>query len=78
MGWAGLETAALLDAMTDQFDALVTLDQRLPQRHYLQDAAFGVVVLHAASDRMDDLLPLVPRLREELLNLEGGTIREVL
>jgi hypothetical protein len=77
MGWAELDTAALLDAMTDQFDALVTLDQRLPQQHYLQDAAFGVIVLRPASSAVSDALALAPTLLAELIALEPGTIREV-
>lgn len=77
MGWGDFDTAKLLDAMTDQFDALVTLDPRLPQQHYLQDAAFGVVVLRSASNHLSDLLPLVLRLLAELSVIEPGTIREV-
>ena len=77
MGWADLDTAALLEAMTDQFDALVTLDQRLPQQHYLQDAAFGVIVLRPASEATPDVLALAQALLAELVVLEPGTIREV-
>jgi len=32
MGWGDLNNGALLDAMADEFDALVTVDKRLPQQ----------------------------------------------
>jgi hypothetical protein len=45
MGWGDLNNGALLDAMAGQFDALVTVDKRLPQQQSIKDRAFGVVVL---------------------------------
>jgi len=45
MGWGDLNNGALLDAMADEFDALVTVDKRLPQRQQIKDRPFAVVVL---------------------------------
>jgi len=38
MGWGDLDNGALLDAIGDQFDALVTVDKRLPQQQHVKDA----------------------------------------
>jgi hypothetical protein len=77
MGWGDLNNGALLDAMTGQFDSLVTVDKRLPQQQHITDRPFGVVVLRARSNRLADLLPLVPALLAALAGLGPGGIHEV-
>ncbi len=52
--------------MTGKFDAFVTADQNLKYQQNLTGASVGVVVLAAKSNRLLDLLPLVPRLKEAL------------
>jgi len=42
MGWGDLDNGDLLDAMTGQFDVLVTVDKRLPQEQRIADLPFGV------------------------------------
>ena len=39
MGWGDLNNGALLDAMAGQFDALVTVDKRLPEQQHVKDTA---------------------------------------
>ena len=77
MGWGDLNNGALLDAMAGQFDALVTVDKRLPQQQHIKDRPFGVVVLRARSNRLADLLPLVPALLATLSSLGPGVVNEV-
>lgn len=77
MGWGDLNNGALLDAMADQFDAFVTVDKLLPQQQHVTGRQFGVVVLRAKSNRLADLLPLVPALLSALSALGRGSIREV-
>ena len=57
MGWGDLDNGELLDAMNGLFDALVTVDKRLPEQQHITDRALGVVVLRAKSNRLSDLLP---------------------
>ena len=77
MGWGDLNNGALLDAMAGQFDALVTVDKRLPEQQHVKDRPFGVVVLRAKSNRLSDLLPLVPALLAALCKLKPGMVNEV-
>ncbi len=77
MGWGDLDNGELLDAMKGRFDALVTVDKRLPQQQHISDRPFGVVVLRARSNRLSDLLPLVPDLVAALSTLEPGGVKEV-
>ena len=77
MGWGDLDNGDLLDAMKDLFDALVTVDRRLPQQQRITGRPLGIVVLRAKSNRLSDLLPLVPGLLAALSNLEAGVVKEV-
>jgi hypothetical protein len=49
MGWGDLDSGDLLDAIAGHFDALVTVDKRLPDQQRISDRPFGVVVLPKAS-----------------------------
>ena len=77
MGWGDLDNGALLDVMAGDFDALVTVDKRLPEQQSIKDRPFGVVVSRARSNRLADLLPLVPGLRAALSTLGPGVVDEV-
>ena len=72
-----LDNGDLLDAMAGIFDALVTVDKRLPQQQHIKDRPLGVVVLRARSNRLSDLLPLVPDILAALVTLEPGAVKEV-
>jgi hypothetical protein len=77
MGWGNLDNGHLLAAMTGQFDVLVTVDKRLPQQQKIAAGSVGVVVLRAISNRLSDLLPLVPALLEAVAGLQPGAVKEV-
>jgi hypothetical protein len=63
--------------MGTNYDALVTVDKNLPKQQRLDHRAFGVVVLRAKTNRLVDLLPLVPKLRATLKRLGRGQVRVV-
>lgn len=77
MGWGDLDNGDLLDAMAGHFDALLTVDKRLPQQQSITERLFGIVVLRAKSNRLCDLLPLVPNLLLVLSTLQVGEVKEV-
>ncbi|HEY2289952.1 MAG TPA: hypothetical protein VGM86_04545 [Thermoanaerobaculia bacterium] len=77
MGWGDLDNGDLLDAMQDIFNALVTVDKRLPSQQHIKDRPLGVVILRAKSNRLADLLPLVPGLLAALSTLKPGTVEEI-
>lgn len=59
--WAGLKNGALIAAAeVAGFTVLLTGDQNLPFQQNLAKRTLGVVVLCAASNAIEDLLPLVP------------------
>lgn len=61
MGWAGCTNGDLLRlAAAAGFEALITVDQGFEYQQNLSELPIPVVIVIAASNRMEDLLPLVP------------------
>jgi hypothetical protein len=59
--WAGLKNGALLTQAEDAgFSVFLTGDQNLAFQQNISKRRLGVVVLCAASNALEDLLPLVP------------------
>lgn len=77
MGWGDLDDGPLLDAMTGLFDVLLTVDRSLPKQQSLTGRPFAVLVLRARTNRLADLLPLVPAVLTVLLELGQGEVREL-
>lgn len=77
MGWGDLDDGPLLNVMARRFDALVTVDKSLRYQQNLTRRPFGVAVLRAKTNRLKDLLPLVPELLEALGKIRPGEIIEI-
>ena len=77
LGWSGVTNGELLRRMQGRFEALVTMDRRLPHQQNLATCTFGVVLLEAPSNRMVDLQPLAPEIRAALEGLPPGELRRV-
>jgi hypothetical protein len=77
LGWAELKNGALLEAMAGRFDALVTVDRSVPYQQRPHDHTFAVVLLRATSNRLVDLLPVVPALLRALDEVKPGELREI-
>lgn len=78
MGWSGKKNGELLRLMAGQgFEVLVTADQSLRHQQNLRAAGVAVVVLIAGSNRMADLLPLIPAALASLSSLRLGEVVEI-
>lgn len=75
LGWMGLRNGALLSAAAGRFDLFVTVDRNLAFQHRVEKLSFAVVVLRARTNRLVDLLPLVPALHRVLPELVAGEVR---
>ena len=61
-GWAGTENGSLLRLAADGgFDALITVDRGIAYQQNWQHLPIPVIIMLAPSNRMDDLVPLVPK-----------------
>jgi hypothetical protein len=76
-GWVSKSNGELLQLASPEFDALLTADQNLEFQQNVSRYEIGVVVLVAPSNRVPDLLPLVPRVLEILPGLRPRTLVRV-
>jgi hypothetical protein len=78
MGWAGKKNGELLKLMMQEsFTILLTTDQNLRYQQNLQQAGVAVVVMVAPSNRLPDLVPLIPRVCSALMTIAPGEVIEV-
>lgn len=78
MGWAGKKNGELLALMAaNGFEVLLTVDQNLRHQQNLAAAGVAVLVLVAATNRLADLLPLMPAAGAALATIRPGDVIEV-
>ena len=78
LGWQGRRNGRLLASMrSDGFDALITVDRNLQFQQNIPAVAIVVVVLHAVTNRIADLRPLMPAVREILSSAKPGNVYRV-
>jgi hypothetical protein len=78
MGWRGVQNGDLLTrAAAAGFDALLTMDFGIRYQQNLSSLPCSIVVLHAPSNAMEHLEPLVPRILAALASLAPRTVVHV-
>jgi hypothetical protein len=78
MGWAGKKNGELLTLMTSSgFEVFLTVDQNIKHQQNLAVAKIGVLVLVAATNRVADLMPLVPSAEKALALIKPGQVVEI-
>ncbi|WP_449418959.1 DUF5615 family PIN-like protein [Phormidium nigroviride] len=78
MGWSGKKNGELLQLMTQEnFTILLTADQNLRYQQNLQSAGVAIIVLVAPSNRLPDLIPLIPKARNVLSAIAPGEVIEI-
>ena len=77
MGWGGVKNGALLQRAAAEFDVFLTVDQNVRYQQNLSALPIPVIVLIAASNDIDVLRLLMPKVRELLPNIQAGRLYEV-
>jgi predicted nuclease of predicted toxin-antitoxin system len=77
MGWQNSRDGELLDRMGGRFNVLITMDKNLRYQQLLQHRPLAILVLRARSNRLPDLLPLVPNILSAFDNVKPGEVIEV-
>lgn len=73
-GWAGLKNGVLLRQAQGRFNAFLTMDVNLEHQQHFIGMPFGVVVLHASSNRLADLRSILPAILAALEDLVPGDV----
>jgi len=77
-GWAGLKNGELLrQAERVGFEIFLTADQSLEFQQNLKSSRLCVVALVAASNALEDLLPVIPAALIAMTETGGGTVVRV-
>lgn len=66
MGWATISNGDLLALVEGKFDVFVTVDRNLLFQQNLPRFDVAVMILHARSNRLKDMRPLIPKILELL------------
>lgn len=77
LGWAGTKNGALLKRANDVCDVFISMDGNVEHQQKLSALSFGIVIIGAASNRMTDLLPVVPELLHAIAAVQPGEVRRV-
>ncbi len=77
MGWSGIKNGPLLQLASGQFDVFVTIDRGISYQQNLAALVIAVVILAAKSNRLGDLVPLMPRVQTVLQTIRPGEVMRV-
>ncbi len=72
MGWQRLKNGALLAVAQHEFDVLITMDKSIPSQQTLTQYSIALLIVRARSNRLDDLLPLLPKIFDALPRVIPG------
>jgi hypothetical protein len=78
MGWAGTKNGELLKLMVPaNFEVFLTADQNLQHQQNLRAVNIAVIVLVAPTNKLADLLPLMPSVLSALGSIKPGDLLEI-
>lgn len=77
LGLSGKKNGELLRAAAGKIDALLTVDKNLAYQQNLKSLPFAVVVMSSRSNRLGDLIPVVPSVLAVLRSIKPGELVKV-
>jgi hypothetical protein len=78
MGWSGKKNGELLPLITSHnFTVFLTTDQNLRYQQNLRAAGIAVIVLIARTNRLVDLVPLIPSVQATLPSIQPSDLVEI-
>jgi len=76
-GWRGISNGELLKLAQAEFDVFVTVDRNLSFQQHLPSFSIAVILISAKSNRIDDLVALVPALLSSIPTAKAGSVANV-
>ena len=73
-GWAGKKNGELLSLAVPEFDVLLTLDKNIPYQQDLKLGRIAILIVRAASNRIQDLPPVIPECLAGLRSIKPGQV----
>ena len=75
--WQGVLNRELLTQASREFDVFVTADQNLEYRQNVAALTIAIVVLVAASNRLDAYQPIASKIRKAIERARPGAVAKV-
>jgi hypothetical protein len=76
-GWAGVKNGELLQLAAKEFDLLLTVDRNLEYRQNFAGLALAVIIVHASSNDISMLRPLMPAVLAAISGTEPGMVTHI-
>ncbi len=76
-GWAGVKNGELLQLAAKEFDLLLTVDRNLEYQQNFSAVSIAVIVIHAKSNDVDLLRPLMPAVLAAMSGVKPGVVTHV-
>jgi len=76
-GIANKKNGELLSLADGEWDVLLTNDRNIKFQQNMTGRKISVLVLRANSNRLSDLLPLIPACHSALASIRGGQVIEI-
>ena len=76
-GLGSKKNGELLRLAEGRWDVLLTDDQNMKYQQNMAGRSVCILILRAKSNRMQDLLPLIPACSEALLTIKPGQVVEI-
>jgi predicted nuclease of predicted toxin-antitoxin system len=76
-GYGSKKNGDLLVLAEGRWDVLLTSDRNIKYQQNMTGRSVSILILRAKSNRMKDLLPLMPACAEALLSIQPGRAVEV-
>jgi Domain of unknown function (DUF5615) len=77
VGWAGVKNGELLQLAARQFDIILTVDRSLEYQQNFAGLALAVIVVHASSNDIVALRPLMPAVLAAIPEARLGMVTHV-
>ena len=75
MNWSGLKNGSLMKvAVEENFDVLLTIDKNLEFQQKIKKYRLTIVVLDVQKSKIENLLELLPKFKEQIKDFEKGNI----
>ena len=76
-GWSGITNGRLLTLAQAEFDVFVTVDRNLAFQQNIPKFSLAVILVYSVSNRLSDLIPLVPEIQRLIPVANRGSVTYV-
>lgn len=76
-GWSGVSNGKLLALAQAEFEVFVTVDKNLSFQQHLPNFSIAVILIHCRSNRVQDLLEVLPNLLAAIPSAPAGQVTHV-